>query len=358
MIENVGQAQNGLVATGVPACRKHRITSSTGRDACATNMNAALQSAQRLWYTTPHIMQIYGLSSLAAFGAGFVNAIAGGGTLLTFPALLYCGMPSITANATSTVAVWPGSVTSSWAYRRQLSENRARVWTLALPSLIGGLLGAILLLKTPESFFRLIVPFLILLACALLQLNEPIGRWISQRAAANPKKHAAAIWLSQFAIAVYGGYFGAGMGILMLAAMAIFLPEDLAGGERHKELPRGSHQRHRDSLFYRGPRGGLEDRPGDGARGHRRRIRRRETRATNVTPHSARRNRHLRRDRGGAFDDKKMIVAPCSESAPYRPNADVVGRAVCPTPPWVASRPPAGFAAIKVLAISCWKCKQ
>jgi hypothetical protein len=172
-------------------------------------------------------MQIYGLSTLAAFGAGFVNAIAGGGTLLTFPALLYCGMPSITANATSTVAVWPGSITSSWAYRRQLAENRTRVWTLALPSLFGGLLGAILLLKTPESFFRLIVPFLILLACTLLVLNEPLGRWVSQRAEANPKKHAAAIWVSQFAIAVYGGYFGAGMGILMLAAMAIFLPEDL-----------------------------------------------------------------------------------------------------------------------------------
>src|ERR1017187_3161174 len=137
-------------------------------------------------------MQIYGLSTLAAFGAGFVNAIAGGGTLLTFPALLYSGMPSITANATSTVAVWPGSVTSSWAYRRQLSENRARVWTLALPSLVGGLLGAILLLRTPESFFRFIVPFLILLACALLLLNEPIGRWISRRGGGPPQKPPAA----------------------------------------------------------------------------------------------------------------------------------------------------------------------
>src|SRR5271170_5109573 len=130
----------------------------------------------------PTIMQFYWLSTLAAFGAGFVNAIAGGGTLLTFPALLYCGMSSITANATSTVAVWPGSITSSWAYRRQLGENRARVWALALPSLFGGLLGAIILLRTSESFFRFIVPFLILLACVLLLLNEPMGRWVSQRA--------------------------------------------------------------------------------------------------------------------------------------------------------------------------------
>jgi uncharacterized membrane protein YfcA len=172
-------------------------------------------------------MHLYWPSMLAAFGAGFVNAVAGGGTLLTFPALLYSGMTSIAANATSTAAIWPGSLTSSWAYRRQLVENRRRVWTLSGPSLLGGLAGAILLLKTPETFFRFIVPFLILLACGLLVLNEPIGRWMSKRADAHPKKHAAALWLSQLAIGVYGGYFGAGIGILMLAAMAIFLPEDL-----------------------------------------------------------------------------------------------------------------------------------
>ncbi len=181
-------------------------------------------------------MQIYWVSMLAAFGAGFVNAVAGGGTLLTFPALLYSGLSSITANATSTVAIWPGSVTSSWAYRRQLAENRGRVWMLSLPSLLGGLTGAILLLNTPESVFRYIVPYLILLACALLLLNEPIGRWMSKRTDSHPKKHAAALWLSQFAIAIYGGYFGAGIGILMLAAMAIFLPEDLQAANGMKNF--------------------------------------------------------------------------------------------------------------------------
>jgi hypothetical protein len=181
-------------------------------------------------------MQIYWVSMLAAFGAGFVNAVAGGGTLLTFPALLYSGMSSITANATSTVAIWPGSVTSSWAYRRQLAENRSRIWVLSVPSLLGGLAGAILLLNTPESIFRYVVPYLILLACALLLLNEPIGRWMSKRAVSNPKKHAAALWLSQFAIAVYGGYFGAGIGILMLAAMAIFLPDDLQAANGMKNF--------------------------------------------------------------------------------------------------------------------------
>jgi uncharacterized membrane protein YfcA len=181
-------------------------------------------------------MGIYSLGIPAAFGAGFVNAVAGGGTLLTFPALLYGGLSSISANATSTVAIWPGSVTSSWAYRHQLGENRARVWMLAVPSLLGGLAGAILLLGTSEKVFRFIVPFLILLACGLLMLNEPIGRWISKRAESHPKKHAAALWLSQFAIAVYGGYFGAGIGILMLAAMAIFLPEDLQAANGMKNF--------------------------------------------------------------------------------------------------------------------------
>ena len=181
-------------------------------------------------------MQGYWLSIPAAFGAGFVNAVAGGGTLLTFPALLYGGMSSITANATSTVAITPGSVMSSWAYRRHLAENRSRVWTLALPSLLGGVSGAVLLFHTPETVFRFVVPYLILLACGLLMLNEPIGRWIAHRAEAHPKKHAAALWCSQFAIAVYGGYFGAGIGILMLAAMAIFLPEDLQAANGMKNF--------------------------------------------------------------------------------------------------------------------------
>jgi hypothetical protein len=181
-------------------------------------------------------MDVYWLSIPAAFGAGFVNAIAGGGTLLTFPALLYAGMTPITANATSNCAVWPGSVMSSWAYRRELANNRARVATMVLPSLAGGLAGAIVLFNTPEKVFRFIVPYLILLACGLLVAQEPIGRWMAARSSAHPRKHAVALWLCQFAIALYGGYFGAGIGILMLAAMAIFLPEDLQAANAMKNF--------------------------------------------------------------------------------------------------------------------------
>ncbi len=181
-------------------------------------------------------MNGYLITSAAGFGAGFVNAVAGGGSLLSFPALLYTGMPAITANATSTLALWPGSVTSSWAYRKYLAKQQRNVLTLALPSILGGLAGAILLLCTPEKAFRLIVPYLILLACGLLMANEPIGRLVARHTEAHPRKASAALWLIQFLIAVYGGYFGAGIGIMMLAAMAIFLPEDMQSANALKNF--------------------------------------------------------------------------------------------------------------------------
>jgi uncharacterized protein len=163
----------------------------------------------------------------ASFGAGFVNAVAGGGTLLTFPALLYSGLPSITANATSTVALCPSSVMSSWAYRGYLAKSWDRALALVLPSLLGGITGAVLLLSTPEKVFRFIVPYLIFLACALLIAQEPMGRWVTAASQVHRRKHAIALWLAHFAISVYGGYFGAGIGILMIATLAIFLPDDL-----------------------------------------------------------------------------------------------------------------------------------
>src|SRR5207244_3401204 len=126
--------------------------------------------------------------------------------------------------------------TSTWAYRRQVREHQRRALWFAWPSLLGSVLGAVLLLRTGERTFRAIVPYLILLACGLLMANEPIGRWMAARAVAHPRKHAAALWLSQFAIAVYGGYFGAGIGILMLAAMAIFLPQDLQAANGMKNF--------------------------------------------------------------------------------------------------------------------------
>lgn len=157
----------------------------------------------------------------SGFAAGIVNAVAGGGTLITFPALVAIGLPMVAANATNTVAIWPGTVASVYAYRGHLQEERARAVQLAVPSLIGGLVGSILLLALPDSTFEAVVPFLILFACALLAFQGPLKRALAGRAAA---QHPAALWVTQLLVAIYGGYFGAGVGILMLAAMSVLLP--------------------------------------------------------------------------------------------------------------------------------------
>jgi hypothetical protein len=170
---------------------------------------------------------LWALLAAAGFAAGVVNAMAGGGSLLSFPALLATGMPAVTANATSTLALWPGSLSSVWAYRGIIGEQRRRAWILAGPSLVGGLLGSILLLHTSERLFRTVVPWLILFACALLAAQDPISRFVARRTGGDGRGGLVAFALMQFLIAVYGGYFGAGIGILMLAGMAIFVPGSL-----------------------------------------------------------------------------------------------------------------------------------
>ena len=156
-------------------------------------------------------------------GAGVMNAMAGGGTILTYPTLLFLGESSITANATSTVALWPGAAASMFGYRREVAENREWLKTLFLPSLVGGALGAVLLLKTPARSFERLAPFLILFATVLFMLQGAVARWArkegsEQEAGAAPSRWAAA-WLYQFGVGIYGGYFGAGIGILMLAVL-------------------------------------------------------------------------------------------------------------------------------------------
>ena len=184
------------------------------------------------------------LHALLLFGTavmgGAVNAVAGGGTLLTFPALIFVGQPAIIANATNTVALWPGALSSFWGYRTELGCHRREVLFLSVPSFVGGVLGAWLLVNTAESTFDVLVPYLILLATGLFIVQEPLARWQRWRAgsigegplpetpsavaafghAATPLRWVAVL-LSQFLIGVYGGYFGAGIGILMLAAYGI-----------------------------------------------------------------------------------------------------------------------------------------
>jgi uncharacterized membrane protein YfcA len=173
---------------------------------------------------------------LAALGAGIVNAVAGGGSLISFPALLLTGMGSVRANATNTLAVWPGSVSSAWAYRDRIAEERRRAVVLAVPSLAGGLTGSVLLLNTPEKAFGAIVPWLILFACALLALQGKVAKLLSGVSAGAGQGVPPTLWIVQFLISVYGGYFGAGIGILMLAAMAIFIPHSLQAANGLKVL--------------------------------------------------------------------------------------------------------------------------
>lgn len=162
---------------------------------------------------------------------GGINAIAGGGTLLTFPALVGLGVPALTANATSTVALWPGALSSMWGYRGELRGARAWVLRLTVPSIAGGVLGAWLLLRTPPDRFAIIVPFLVLGATLLFLGQAPLMRRLRRTATApataevpDGRDPEAAPWLfvaGQFAIGVYGGYFGAGVGILMLAGLGM-----------------------------------------------------------------------------------------------------------------------------------------
>ena len=165
----------------------------------------------------------------AAFLAGAINSVAGGGTLVSFPALIWLGLNSVTANATNTVAIWPGTVGSAWAYRREIRTAEARLLAMILPSLVGGLIGAVLLRYTPTAMFDSMVPFLILFATLLFMVQEPIQRALKTADAA---AHRSTRWLVggmlfQLCVGLYGGYFGAGIGILMLAALSILGLRDI-----------------------------------------------------------------------------------------------------------------------------------
>ena len=173
------------------------------------------------------------LLAAAATGAGVVNAIAGGGTLLTFPALLAIGLSPVAANATNTVALWPGQLSGAWAYRRHLGDEKKLALALAVPSVVGGVLGSLLVLWLPERIFAAVVPWLIVFACVLLALQGPLKRVLARVPGSD---HPAAAWIIQLAVAIYGGYFGAGMGILMLAAMGILLKSSLQHANALKVL--------------------------------------------------------------------------------------------------------------------------
>jgi uncharacterized membrane protein YfcA len=163
----------------------------------------------------------------AACLAGLMNAVAGGGTLVTFPTLLFFGAPGIVANATSTLALVVGTGGSIYGYRRLVSSVRPWLMRFVPVSLAGGLLGSILLTRTSERMFSQLVPYLLLFATVLFLSQGLFRRWgLQHPGKARPRAWVVAV-LFQFAVAVYGGYFGAGIGILMLASLGFMGFEDL-----------------------------------------------------------------------------------------------------------------------------------
>jgi uncharacterized membrane protein YfcA len=162
-------------------------------------------------------METYLIPILASIVAGFINAIAGGGTLITFPALIFAGLDPLSANITNTVALWLGPFTSALSYRRTLRENFPTLKTFLPPSLLGALLGAFLLIYTPPETFKKAVPFLIGFATLLLAFSELILKFITRLG--NSSKFLPI--LLQFLTAIYGSYFGAGIGIMMASSIVL-----------------------------------------------------------------------------------------------------------------------------------------
>jgi uncharacterized membrane protein YfcA len=196
----------------------------------------------------------YLLIALAAVAAGAINALAGGGTLITFPMLTAVGIPPVAANVTNTVALSPGYLGATLAQRVEILDQRRRLWFLLPAAALGGLVGGLLLLNTSERLFRQLVPFLILLASLLLAIQEPLRRWLTKRASSrasgsslnnsgrtaadppltpaplppsSPASHEAWAAIPIFFAAIYGGYFGAGLSVIILAVLALALEDSL-----------------------------------------------------------------------------------------------------------------------------------
>ena len=167
----------------------------------------------------------FALAAGAALVAGAVNAIAGGGSLITFPALVAGGLSAVSASVTNTIAMCPGYLGATYAQRHDLTGQRRRALVLLPAGVVGGVAGAVLLLHTGEAAFKQVVPFLILFAALLLAVQNPLRRWLLAR---SPRGHAEA-WaaIPVGLAAIYGGYFGAGLGVMLLAALAVVVGDSL-----------------------------------------------------------------------------------------------------------------------------------
>jgi hypothetical protein len=165
----------------------------------------------------------------AAFVAGAINAVAGGGSLISFPALIAAGYPAKTANVTNTVGLWPAYVGGSLGYREELRGQRWRLVQLALPNVLGAIAGAAILLATPQGAFDAVVPFLIVFACLLMAAQDRIGAYTEHHRAAFEESGRVPwpVHASMFLLGIYGAYFGAALGIMTLAVFTILLADNI-----------------------------------------------------------------------------------------------------------------------------------
>ena len=164
---------------------------------------------------------------VAGFAAGTINAIVGSGSLVTFPTLLAFGYAPIVANVSNTVGLVPGSISGTAGYRRELRGQRSRVVSLGLIGAAGALTGSVLLLALPATAFELVVPFLILVACALIALQPRLSETVARRRHDDSREHPLLLLGGVFVTGVYGGYFGAAQGVIFIALLGIFLVDDI-----------------------------------------------------------------------------------------------------------------------------------
>jgi uncharacterized protein len=162
----------------------------------------------------------------AGLAAGTINTIVGSGSLITFPTLLALGYPPVVANVSNTVGLVPGSLSGAIGYRRELVGQRERVLRLGVASLLGGLTGGVLLLALPASSFERIVPFLILVAVALVAIQPRLSQAMAHRRTGG-QSHTVPLFVTVYLTGIYGGYFGAAQGVILIALLGIFLTDDI-----------------------------------------------------------------------------------------------------------------------------------
>lgn len=164
---------------------------------------------------------------VAGMGAGIINTVVGSGTLITFPVLLWAGLPPVAANVANNIGLAPGSVSGAVGYRKELSGPRSRVARFSVAALLGGASGAILLVVLPPGVFRVVAPALIAVALVLVVIEPWLGERLEAWREAAPPHGSRSMIVAIFLTSVYGGYFGAGQGVILLAVMAVLMAEPL-----------------------------------------------------------------------------------------------------------------------------------